>query len=727
MAIIGKIRQRSGLLLVIIGLALAAFVLGDLVKNIGKATNFDQSRIALINDEKVATQDFTQRVSEQADIMMRNAKKSSLTPEESYQNVMNVWNIVKRETIMRQQMEELGLLQATGNNHIPQITMDEYMDNLIGSHPHQEIIRNFSDPKTGQFNPQAVTNFLNYLEQGVKSKDPKQRQQALESQAQWDMLKKYIRNDISIKKYNNLLTKAYYLPKALAKADFLDNSVMNKVVYNGAHYRMITDAEAEPTDADYQAYYDEHKNEFKNKKETRKIEYIIWDVRPSTKDIQDLQKQIQDLAKELKTVEKENIPYYINRIGDNRYDSSWVKKGSLSPFIDSAAFVAEVGSILGPWTENNAYHVARIMDRSMRPDSMKASHILISYAGAYGATETVKRTKIGARSLADSILNVLKKKPSKFDELVAKSDDPSAKENKGSLGWFADGSMVPQFNKACLEGKKGDIVLVETNFGFHILRIDDKLKDTQKIKIAKIDLPITFSQETFNKVYSKAIKFAAVNQNYESFDTSSASQGLNVIKGDFTDKLASGIRGIKNSRDVVKWMFADKTNIGTVSNVFDFENKVMVAVLTDIRPEGILPLDAVKDNIKVLVTRDVKARILMDKMKSVTDINDPKMFDGKADTATLSFASYSLPNYGPEQNIEGRMAVAEQNKLVGPLKGDQAVFFFDVIEAGKTPAKIDVKYFQQRNAQTFNQRVSTSAYNALEENAVIEDFLYFFY
>ncbi len=726
MAVIGKIRQKSGLLLVIIGVALAAFVLGDLVKNIGKSKRLDQSRVALINDEKVSTQDFSQRVSEQADIMMRNMKKGSLTSEESYQNVMNVWNLVKRETIMRQQMEEIGLLQKIGNDPVAKVTMDEYMDNLIGDNPHQEIIRNFSDPKTGQFNPQAVTNFLNYLEQGVKSEDPKQRQQALESKAQWDMLKTYIRNDISTKKYNSLIAKAYYMPEDLAKADFYDNSIMNKVVYNGARYSIITDAEANPTDADYQKYYDEHSYEFDNKKETRKIEYITWDVRPSQKDIADLQKQINEIRQEFATVENENILYYVNRIGENRYDSSWFKKGTLSPFIDSAAFAAEVGSVLGPWTENNAYHVARIIDRSMRPDSMKASHILIAYSGAYNAAQTTTRTKIGARALADSILEVVKSHPKEFDALVIKSDDPSAKENQGSLGWFADGAMVPEFNKACINGKKGDFVLVETAFGYHILRIDDKLKDTEKVRVAQIDLPITFSQETFNAVYAKAIKFAAMNQNYESFDTSAASLGLNVMKGDFTDKLAGGINGLKNSRDVVKWMFDENTTIGNVSNVFDFENKVMVAVLTDIRPKGILPLEAVKDDIKVLVTRDVKARILKEKMKNVKSLDD-KIFGAQADTATLSFASYSLPNYGPEQNIEGRMAVAEQGKLLGPLKGDQAVFFFKVVEAGKKPQVADVKYFQQRNFDTFNQRVATSAYNALEENAVIENFLYFFY
>jgi len=178
MAAIGRIREKSGLLVVIIGVALAAFVLGDLVKNLGKAKQVDQSKVATINEEKVSSQEFMQKVSEQAQLTKEQLKKSDLTAEETYNNVINVWNTVKRETILRQQMLELGLVQYVGSSRVAEISMDEYMDNLNGSHPHKEILRNFSDPKTGAFDPKAVANFLNYIEQGSQSQDPKQREQA---------------------------------------------------------------------------------------------------------------------------------------------------------------------------------------------------------------------------------------------------------------------------------------------------------------------------------------------------------------------------------------------------------------------------------------------------------------------------------------------------------------------------------------------------------------------
>jgi len=726
MAAIGKIREKSGLLIVIIGVALAAFVLGDLVKNLGKAKAVDQSKIALINDEKISSMDFNQRVNEQAELTKEQLKKSDLTAEETYNNAITVWNTIKRETILRQQMLELGLVQYIGNSQIAEISMDEYMDNLNGNNPHREILRNFSDPKTGQFDPKAVANFLNYVEQGIQSEDPKQREQAIKSKEQWKLLSTYIKNDILNTKYNNLISKAYYLPKALAEVDFEDNNRMERIALFGARYNLIQDEDVTPTDADFQAYYDEHKNEFENKQENRRIDYIVWDVRPSAQDVQDLQAQIYEYKNELTTIEKENLPYFINRIGDNRFDSSWVKAGTLSPYIDSSAFAAEVGTVLGPWKENSAFHIARVIGHSLRPDSMKASHILISYAGAYGAPEAITRTKIGARALADSLKDVLSKNSNSFEELASLSDDPSAKDNNGELGWFADGNMVPEFNQACLDGNKGDITIVETSFGYHVIRIDDKQEATDKIQIAKVDLPIVFSQETFNKVYGEAIKFAALNQTYESFDTSSANQGLAVRKSNFVNNLSSGINGLKNSRDVVKWIFEDDVTKGSVSSVFDFENQVMVAAVTEINPKGILPLENVKESITVLVMRDLKAKKLIEKLNG-KDLDIAQSMSANVDTITLSFASYSIPNYGPEQNVQGRMFNCEANKTMGPIKGDQGVYMFKVLDKGNTPEQKDLKQYQDRSYSTFSQRVNTSAYQALEENATIDEFLYFFY
>lgn len=732
MAAIGKIRERSGLLLVIIGLALAAFVLGDLFQNLGKSNNANRDKIALINGEKLGIQDFSMKVSQQADLLVQRNKKN-LTTEESYNNTIEVWNSTKRDIILSQQMTELGLIQIIGNQN-PQISMDEFMGNIYSATPHREVVRFFTGDYNAKLDQETVKGFFDFLERGVSSENQEEKSKAVEYTQQWNLFKSSFKDVLLETKYNNLIVKAYYLPKALAEFEFEATNVTNKVAYFGANYKIITDEEAVPSDADYQAYYEEHKKEFEAEMASRKIEYITWNVTPSQEDIKDLQLQIEDLYKEMETADKENIQYTVNKVDDNSYDSSWIGEGNLSVFIDSAAFAAEPGTVLGPWNENNAYHIAKVIAKDSRPDSLKASQILISYSGAYGE-QGITRTKISARALADSIKDAIIADPAAFEALLSKSDDPSAIETKGEFGWFKDGSMITPINQACIKNNIGDIIVVESTIGFSVIRIDDKKENTPKIRIAKIDLPITFSQKTFNNEYSKAIKFAAVNQNYEAFDTASANEGLNVVKGEFVNDLSAGIRGLTNSRDVVKWMFDEETNIGSVSKVFDFEDKVVVAVLTEIRPKGLLPLEDVKEYISPLVMRSVKADLLKAKVANVTSISQATEFNAVVDTTDVNFGTYSLQKYGPEPSVTGRMIDVEPGKLVGPIEGDQGLYFFTVLEKGSVPAEKDLNYVQQRSRSTFAQGVyqnqrnpqAANAYTPLEKNAEIENNMFFFY
>ncbi|RLD41086.1 MAG: hypothetical protein DRI86_14055 [Bacteroidetes bacterium] len=732
MAAIGKIREKSGLLLAIIGLALAAFVLGDLFKNLGKSNNVDKDKIALINGEKVGVQDFNRKVSQQTDLFVQRNKRNPTT-EESYVITISEWNRTKREVIMRQQMTELGLLQSIGNMK-PQISMDEFMSNIYSLTPNREVVRFFTGDYNGQIAQDQVKGFFDFIERGVNSENAEERSKALEYKSQWELFKGGLKDVLMETKYNNLIVKAYYLPKALADADFDDNSVSNQVAYFGVSYKNVTDEEATVTDADYQKYYDAHKTEYEEDIASRKIDYVSWVVRPSNKDIVDLRQQIEDYYKDLESADKRDVQYLVNRIGDNKYDSIWIAKDSLSVYIDSAAFAYEAGTVLGPWEENTAYHIARIMDKDMRPDSMRASQILISYAGAYGA-KGITRTKIGARALADSIKGAISKDKGAFEALLVKSDDPNAVQTKGDFGWFKDGAMLAKINDACINGNIGDVVVVETTIGFSVIRVDDKLENTPKIRVAQIDLPIVFSQETFNEAYSKAIKFAAVNRTYEAFDTASANMGLGVMKSKYISDLAGGILGLKNSRDVVKWMFNSETNVGDVSNVFDFEDKVIVAVLTEARPEGIKTLDEVKDIIKPLVERDVKARILMEKTAGVKSLSQATEFNSSIDTAFVSFATYSLPKYAPEPCVTGRFASAAVGQLQGPIKGMQGVYFFKVLVKGSTPESKDIQYMQQRSASVFAQSVypnqrdpqKVSSYTPLEENTEMDNNMFFFY
>ncbi len=223
-----------------------------------------------------------------------------------------------------------------------------------------------------------------------------------------------------------------------------------------------------------------------SRKPSRDLDYVIFEVLPSAEDRSQTRESVYQIYDDFR-----NTPDYItfvNSTSDKRYDSTWFKKGQLPVTIDSLLFSSPVGTFVPPYEENNAWHMARLMDIQARPDSMKAEHILIAYKGAYRAAESITRTKEEAERLADSLMNVLNVDKTKLKALAFQfSNDGSAKENNGDLGWFADGSMVYQFNEAVLKGNVGDIVKVATPFGFHIIKITGKKEPVTKIRVAVID------------------------------------------------------------------------------------------------------------------------------------------------------------------------------------------------------------------------------------------------
>jgi len=730
MAAIGKIREHGAFLTVIIGIALASFVIGpkalDLIFKTGP--EFDRTSIAIVNGEKVDIDYFNSKVEEQVANFKQSQKKDNLTAEERYSLTMQVWDQVKKETLLHQEELKIGLVKLNENN-IPTISRAEYTDMIVGKNPHQVIVQNFTDNTTGQFNPEYVKNFLSNVQQGLNSENPKDREQAIVSDKQWRSLAAYIKEDRLTQKYNALIKQAFYTPTAIAKFEYDNRNSSVSVRYTAIRYGVIKDEDAVPTDADYNEDYTAHQNEFEQKDETRKIDYVVWNVRASLEDIKAIEHDIQEIKAGLATIDIESVPSYVNSYRDSRYDSTWYKSGNLSPFIDSVAFASEKGAVLGPWTENNAYHVARVFDTQMRPDSMRASHILISYSGAYGAAETVTRTKIGAKALADSLLSVAK--GSDFPALSLQySDDQTAKENSGDLNWFADGQMVYAFNKACIDNNVNDIIVVETAFGFHVLKVTGKKDPVKKVRIAQINQRIKFSKETHNKAFTDATHFASAVNNLESFDSVSTNSQLNVMKGDYLKEMDASIMGIPASRSVVQWMFKTETTKGNISDVFDFDNQIVVAILSDIRAQGVSPLEDVKEYIQPLVVRDVKAKQLMAKYSNVTDINKFAAEGSVAiDTVgTLTFSTYSLPKYGPEHNVQGHMFGTEQSLVKGPIKGDQGVYVY-VID-NKTPAQentIDYRFTRDAVKSMFVQMVEQGAYNAIDEAAEISDFRKFVY
>jgi peptidyl-prolyl cis-trans isomerase D len=707
MAIIGEIRKHYWLLVAIIGVALLLFVLSDFQRKKGKQSN----TIGTIAGEKIAITEFNKRVDENSEMQKTNSGKENLTAEENYQVRQQTWQQVVNEIVMNKQYDMLGV----------SVSVEELDDLIRGKNPHQYIVQSFTDPKTGQFDQKAVNNFLQNLDNAEKVA-PEMKQRYL-------LMEKAIKTDRQSTKYNSLITKAFYVPTAFAKRNYNETNAMAQVRITAVSYQTVSDSSVTVTDADYDKYYNENKYKFQQDKPVRNLEYILFEPKMSEEDRTVLNTNVQKAYAEFMTAT--DIAGFVNSTSDNRYDSSWRKRGSFAPMIDSLLFNAPVGQVLQPLEDNGMFRIFKVVDRQAKPDSLKASHILLSYAGT--PIKTATRTREAAEKLADSIMNVVQKNPAAFESIAGTlSDDETAKTKNGDLGWFADGAMVPEFNEAVLKGSIGDIKKVETQFGYHIIKIVGKKDPSTKIKVASIDFAMEAGAKTIEALYNEASTFAAANNTLEKFDKTVKDKGMNLRK---TDRLAASdntIPGLKIAREIVRWAFNEETEKGTVSNVFDIEGTYVVAALKNKVEKGIIPLEVLKESIKPLVIREKKAEQLMkkvnDQLAKSKDVNViAQAFPGsKVDTVDVSFTSANIPNYGHEAKLTGRIFSAPKGQLTGPVQGDQGVYVFILDQVKDAPATTEYGNQKKQMALYFQSRAGMFS-NILQEKADIKDNRLLFY
>jgi len=701
MALIGTIRKHSALAVILIGVAITAFIVSDLFTGKRGSRNSIPS-LGTIAGEEITVKDYNKRVEDNIEIQRSNQNKENLTAQESYDIRQNTWTQYLKEIIMGKEYDRLGLTVST----------EELYDLVQGPRPHNLIMQYFQDPNTKQYSPQMVINFL----QNLDNMKP-------EVKKQWLNLEKYIKEDRLTQKYQSLVSKGYYVPEAFAAIDYANKKKNAEVRYVAVRYTSLKDEEVTLTDKDYEAYYEKNKHSYEQEP-SRDIDYVIFEVLPSAEDRSSIRESVYQIYDDFRNAS--DYITFVNSTSDTRYDSTWYKKGQLPVTLDSLLFSSPVGTFVPPFEENNAWQMARLMDLQARPDSMKAEHILIAYNGAFKAAETITRTKEQAEKTADSILNVLNADKTKLMALAYQlSDDGSAKNNNGDLGWFADGNMIGPFNEAVLKGNIGDLVKVETIFGYHIIKITGKKDPVAKVRAAIVSRSIDPSSKTFQDVYTQASSFAGENNTRTKFETAVTNLGLNKRSATYLREMGNTIAGIDYPREIIRWAYYEGIETGEISPVFDVGGSYVVAVLTNIREKGIIPLEQMKENIKTFVLNEKKASIITERIKSSgNDIYQiAREFSTKVDTnLTLTFGSRNIPGFGSEFQVIGEIFSMKEGDQSGAIQGNGGVFVVILDRFYEPPQVADYKMYHDQMLTTFRSRMSGNPmFTALQKKAKIED------
>jgi peptidyl-prolyl cis-trans isomerase D len=695
MATLQNIRNRGGVLIaVIIGLALGAFILGDMLNSGSKLMRPSQLKIAEIDGETVQYPDFQKKVEELSEVYKMNTQQSQIDENTWEQIREQVWQGYLQENIIGKATEKLGI----------SVTAEELFDLIQGKDPHPIIKQLFRNQKTGEVDKSAIIQFLKQLESNAT---PAQK-------SYWLYIENQIKQDRLNSKYSNLVSKGLFVTTDEAKKSLAAKNKSANIQYVMLNYSSIPDVNVKVSDDDLKAYYNKHKDEYKQEK-TRSIEYVSFDVTPSEADKAATQKWINDSKTEFAATTDNQ--QYINANSDTRFDPSFSKSSELAPNLALWAFSAQPGDFYGPYFENGEYKLAKVDQFKMIPDSVQASHILIN-PQTIGSVEK-------AKAVADSLKRKIEL-GANFAEIALKySEDPGSKTKGGDLGWFKRKQMVPEFEEAAFTGEVNKLYVVATRFGFHIIKPTKKGKETNQVRLAILTKKVEASSDTYQKTYIEASKFASENQTKDAFSKAIVAQKLDKKMATLTES-ERGVAGLDASRQLVRAAFTTEPGNICINNekspIFEFGNKFVIAAVTGATEEGPSSFEEAKPRVELVVRKEKKGDMLADKLKSATDLSSAASINSTEvkEASGINFTSYSIPNLGFEPAVIGSVCSLPEGKISAPIKGNNGVFIAKVTSF-TTGTDNDLKGEKNRIAQSLGYRAGTQVFEALKKNAAIVD------
>ncbi|MDB5142942.1 MAG: peptidylprolyl isomerase [Mucilaginibacter sp.] len=699
MGIMNYLRERMGkILAIVIGLALFAFIIGEVLRSGSSFFHSDRNELGEVAGEKVAYDEFSKRLEQNTDQFKQQSGQSNLNAQFTNYIQENTWNEYVSQIILSKEVEKLGLT----------VSGDEAQSMVSGNNPNPQIVQAFGDPKTGQLDKTRLNAFLNNLKT-AKADDP--------MKVQWTQFITQMIEGKTAEKYISLVTNGLYVNALDTKDDYESKNKLVNFKYVTLDYASIPDSKVTLTDDDYKSYYDEHKSEFTNKQELRSLDYVSFNASPSKEDSAAIKDQIEKLIPAFKSSTNDSLFVQVN--AETKAPFVYKRKGQLGdPKLDTVMFGAQKGFIYGPYLSNGSYKLAKLVDSRVSPDSVKARHILLDVNQNGGLQKT--------QAKADSLKKLIDGGKSFEDLARVYSIDKQSGEQGGELGTFGRGKMVPVFEDAVFNGKKGDLKIVTSQFGVHLIQIEDQKGSSQVAKVAVVDKPITPSAKTQSAAYSKAQAFLG-SLTKDNFDAQAKKAGLAVKTAADVNALAYGLPGLDNAREVVRWAFkAEKGDFA--DQVYVVGDQYIIPTLTTIKPKGISPLDVVKKQIEPAVRNHVKAKQLADKLQAAE--NGSASIDQVAQKSgskvvpvqNVVFANPVIPGLSLEYKVIGTVFGSQPNKISKPVEGEHGVYVF-VVDNFINPAPLTNAIREREQiGQALMQRSQGQVFDALKDKANVKDY-----
>jgi peptidyl-prolyl cis-trans isomerase D len=668
--------------------------------NNGLFGNKNQSVMGEVNNEEISSKLFQVKLDEAVENYKSNSQQAKIDENTMGMLRDQVWNDFLREKLYGAEYEKLGIM----------VTDEELFEMVQGQDPHPSIKQAFTNQQTGQFDRNQVVAFLRNLDK-----------QPADVQARWLRFEEYIHKDRFNQKYNALVSKGLYATKFAVENFNKENSskLAGRLLFQD--YMSIPDSSIKPTDDELKAYFDAHKKDFESKDDNRKAEYVVFDVLPSGTDSAAIYNTLQKEVDNFRSSTNDSAFVVLN--SDEPYDDRFVNRKNYNSIIQDSVFNGSVGSVFGPYVEGATFKLTKITAKAMRADSVKARHILIKPKQG----EDIAKVK----AKADSLKNLIKGGADFAALAKANSEDPGSAEKGGDLGKFAEGMMVKPFNDACFNGNKGDLVVVESQFGVHLIEVLENNRNVPSVKVSTIVKKIEPSEETAQAAYGKANTFAGNNRDYASFDAAIKKAGLNKRTAEVVGINDRLLAGVPDSRAIVRWVYEAKKD--EVSKVFDVQNGYVVAVVTAIQEKNKANFDESKDKVAEAVKKEKKQQQLIAKLdnalkSSNNDINAAATkLNAMVQTVTdVNLGGAFLSAFGREPYVVGAMYGMKIGKVSKPMKGERGVYVAVVDSMTPAPAIADLNQMRTMVSGQMSGR-AFETFNVLKEKAKIEDNRHMFF
>ncbi len=698
MAVLGQIRQRSVFLILVIGMALFAFVISGVFDE-NSAAGSPSDPIAVVNDEEIELTFYRQLVENTE----RNYNISTM------QAVNSVWDQLVRATIFRQEFERLGI--DAGKQQIEMILMQN-----------QTIVQ---DPRfqneTGFFDFGIFTDYIN--------------QMRVENPQAYDNWKLQEENIVGMAKeniYYDLIKSSTGFTELEGKnAYHIQNDKVN-LKFVRMSYEEVPDSLFKISDADIKQYINKTKENYETEM-SRSVRYVIFDevaseadenqIRADLEKLKNQRIEYNDVSKLTDTIEglatTENMTDFIEQYSETAFDSIYKTKGILASEYADILFGLNPGDVFGPYKDSNQLKISRFLDRK-KGGAIKASHILVAFIGATRANPDITRSNEEAKKLAQDLYRKVRRNPDDFAQLASENSDGPSKTQGGDLGFFQEGMMTDKFFDFCDRSRVGEIGLVETEFGFHVIKVTDKEDVVLTADVVKEIVP---SEETSNVVFQKTTQFEMESIKTEQMDTVANNYDYDVKFVQKVNLLDENLPDLTRQRNLVQWLFNDETEVGDIKRFSMTNGGYVVAQLSGITPKGTVNVESVKFEVIQEMLKEKKAAYLL-KIHA-----DKKSLDALASATDKEIETASavtqentvIAGAGTEPYVIGAAFALELNKASALIKGNSGVYMIEVISKEIAEEMESYRAYANALQNEENMRINNSIYEALRSSAEIED------